>query len=259
MGEDAACKSEEIAALQLGLDLGMTLIDTAEMYGSGGAEEITGAAIAGRRDEVFLVSKVLPQNASRKGTVRACEDSLRRLGVDKIDLYLLHWEGVHPLAETLAAFERLAEEGKIGSYGVSNFDVPVLRKALEISEGATHGPLCANQILYNLLRRGAEHELLPLCQERGIAFMAYSPFDQASLGQGDVLAEVAHKHDATPYQIALAWVLREEAVIAIPKATNAAHVRANAEALTLTLDEMDVRALDEAFPRPGAGAGLEWN
>jgi diketogulonate reductase-like aldo/keto reductase len=247
MGEDRARRAAEIAALKLGIDLGMTLIDTAEMYASGDAEEVTREAIAGQRDEVFLVSKVLPSNASRAGVVKACEASLRRLGTDRIDLYLLHWRGRTPLAETVGAFEMLKRDGKIRYWGVSNFDTGDMEELLGIEGGKTVG---TNQILYNLASRGIEYDLLPWSQERGIPLMAYSPVDQGRLGRDRRLERIAGRHGATPTQVALAWVLRQKGVIAIPKAVEPDHIRRNRAALDIDFDEADLAELDRAFPPP---------
>ena len=254
MGEGRRPREEELAALRLGLDLGMTLIDTAEMYGDGDAEELVGEAIAGRRDEVFLVSKVLPSNASRDATVAACERSLRRLGTDRIDLYLLHWRGGTPLRETLEGFERLVRDGKIRHWGVSNFDVDDMED-LEALSGRAR--VQTNQVLYNLGRRGIEYDLLPWCRERGLSVMAYSPIEQGRLLDRRELGEIAARHDATPAQVALAWLLRREGIIAIPKAGQEAHVRQNRAALDLALTQEDLAALDRAFPPPRAKRPLE--
>ncbi len=254
MGESRRRRGAEVAALRLGLDLGLTLIDTAEMYGSGGAEEVVAEAIEGRRDEVFLVSKVLPQNASRDGTIRAAEASLRRLRTDRIDLYLLHWPGPHPLAGTLEAFRRLVEQGKIGAYGVSNFDLDELERAERLPGGDA---LQVNQVLYNLTRRGIERRVLPWCEQRGVAIMAYSPFEQARLADRTALREVAGRHGATPYQVALAWTLTRPGVVSIPKATDPGHVRENAAALGIRLDEDDLARLDRDFPPPDEDVPLE--
>ncbi len=244
MGEDPGRKAAEVAALQQGIELGLTLIDTAEMYAEGGAEEVVGQAIAGRRDQVFLVSKVYPHNASQRGMAAACERSLTRLGTDCIDLYLLHWRGQHPLEETVEAFERLREQGKIRRWGVSNFDVDDLREL--------HNPECAtNQVLYNPAQRGIEFDLLPWCEKRALPTMAYCPLAQAGrLLQHPVLAEIAERHGATPAQVSLAWVTRSDGVIAIPKAVAPEHVRLNAAAGALTLNSEDLRAIDRAFPAP---------
>ncbi len=249
MGEESARKHDEIRALQLGLDLGMTLIDTAEMYGEGGAEEVVGAAIAGRRDEVYLVSKVYPHNASFEGTQAACERSLRRLKVDSIDLYLLHWQGHYSLDETVAGFEALKMAGKIKSYGVSNFDLESMQDAVGC------GAVATDQVLYNLCKRGVEFDLLPWCRQQGMPLMAYSPLEshgreQAALLGNPGLRAVADGYGVTPAQIALAWVLHQDGVIAIPKATDPAHVRANRAAADIRLSPQDMAALDLAFPPP---------
>lgn len=243
LGEYPSERKREVAALREGIELGMTLIDTAEMYAEGGAEEVVGAAIAGRREEVFLVSKVYPHNASRKGLPAACERSLRRLGCDSIDLYLLHWQGQYPLEETVEAFERLREEGKIQRWGVSNFDLGDLHE-LEGSDCA------ANQVMYNLEERGIEYDLLPWCRERGMPVMAYCPVGQGGkLLQHPALGEIAARHEASSAQVALAWLL-EQGVIAIPKAVTSAHIRQNAAAAGLELSAEDLRPLDRAFPPP---------
>lgn len=253
MGESAGAHEGEVRALQTGVDLGMTLIDTAEMYAEGGAEEVVGDAVQGRRDEVFIVSKVLPYNASRKGTIAACEASLRRLGTDHIDLYLLHWPGSHLLAETIEAFEALQAAGKIGGYGVSNFDVAEMA-AWEKAAGP--GACQTDQVLYNLSRRGIEWDLLPWARERMIPLMAYSPLEQGRL-RDKGLDSVADKHGVTAMQVALAWVLRDPSVIAIPKASNPLHVQANKAALELVLDEDDLALLDRSFPAPHRKQALE--
>ncbi|HEY3899236.1 MAG TPA: aldo/keto reductase [Chthoniobacter sp.] len=254
MGESAAKRAGEIAALRLGLDLGMTLIDTAEMYGEGGAEEVIGEAIAGRREEAFLVSKVYPHNATRQGAVEACERSLRRLGTDYLDVYLLHWRGAVPLAETLAAFQALRAAGKIRDCGVSNLDLDDLTEARDLPGGQA---MVTNQVLYNLTHRGIEWDLLPWCQERGIVTMAYCPIDQPTGHTGrrspllthGVAQEAARRHGATPAQIALAWLLQRD-VVAIPKASQPKHVRENRRAAELRLAAEDLQELDEAFPPP---------
>lgn len=254
MGEDASAGASEVAALRHGLDLGLGLIDTAEMYGSGGAEEVVGEAIAGRRDEVFLVSKVLPSNSSRAGTIEACERSLRRIGTGRIDLYLLHWRGGFPLADTVAALLELREAGKIGDFGVSNLDTGDMRQLWEI-EGARD---CAtDQILFNLTRRGPEYDLLPWCRARGMPVMAYSPIEQGRLLEDPVLAEVAERHGATPAQVAIAWVLAGEGLCAIPKASRPEHVEQNRAALDIALSDTDLAALDERFPAPRRATPLE--
>lgn len=247
MGERADRFAQEVAALRLGIDLGMTLIDTAEMYASGGAEEVVRAAIAGRRDEVFVVSKVLPSNASRAATVRACEASLRRLGTDRIDLYLLHWRGGVPLGETVDAFETLKAERKIGSWGVSNFDVADMQELMALPGG---GAVAANQVLYHLGQRGIEFDLLPWQRQRNIPLMAYCPIGEGDLATDSRLRPVAERHNATPAQIALAWTMRGDGVIAIPKASQEKHVRDNRAAADIRLTAQDIAELDAAFPPP---------
>ncbi len=249
MGEQAARRQDEVRALQLGVDLGMTLIDTAEMYGEGGAEEVVGAAIAGRRDQVFVVSKVYPHNASFDGVQAACERSLRRLKTDCIDLYLLHWQGHHPLAETFDGFEALKQAGKIKAYGVSNFDLESMEEAIGYGTPAT------NQVLFNLMKRGIGFDLLPWARERQMPIMAYSPLEtsgreQQALLNNPGLKAVAEAHGLTPAQIALAWVLHQDGVIAIPKAVDPVHLRANRAAADLVLSADDLAALDQAFPPP---------
>jgi len=253
MGERSSDTAAEADALRLGLDLGMTLIDTAEMYASGGAERVVGEALKGRRDDAFLVSKVLPHNASRSGTLKACEASLSRMGVETIDLYLLHWPGPHPLEDTITAFEELIAQGKIRHWGVSNFDPGDMRDLMAAGGGA-----CAtNQILYNLTRRGPEVDLLPWCTDRGIPQMAYSPLEQGRLDGHRGLAAVAERHGVAPLQVALAWVLRRSDMIAIPKAGQVAHVRQNRAALDLELTADDLAVLDQAFPAPDRPVPLE--
>ncbi|WP_437799951.1 aldo/keto reductase [Sorangium sp. So ce693] len=254
MGEDARRHAEEVAALRLGLDLGMTLIDTAEMYGDGAAEQLVGEAIIGRRDEVFLVSKVLPSNASRRDTALACEGSLRRLGTDRLDLYLVHWRGPTPLSETIEAFEALVRAGLIRFWGVSNFDV----SDMEELAGIPGGPAVqTDQVLYNLQRRGIEWDLLPFCRARRIPIMAYSPIEQGRLLEHPTIRRVAVRHGASPAQVALAWVLSHDGVSAIPKAGTPAHVRENRAALDIRLTEQDLTALDHAFPPPDGPRTLE--
>lgn len=247
MGErKGARRAEEARALRLGLDLGMTLIDTAEMYADGGAEEVVADAIAGRREEVFLVSKVLPGNAGGRRLAEACERSLRRLRVETIDLYLLHWMGSVPLEDTVEGFERMRAAGKIRRWGVSNLDV----LDLEGLGGALAG-CAANQVLYNLEARGIEFDLLPFCRRRGMPVMAYTPIGQAgAMLRHAALAAVAARHGATPAQIAIAWTLRAEGVISIPKAASEPHVRENARAGEVALTAEDEAALDAAFPPP---------
>jgi diketogulonate reductase-like aldo/keto reductase len=254
MGDHRNRRDEEIATLRTGLDLGMTLIDTAEMYGDGASEELVGEAIAGRRDEVFLVSKVLPSNASRNGTIAACERSLRRLGTDRLDLYLLHWRGRTPFAETIEAFEKLQRDGKIRRWGVSNMDVHDMKELLRAPGGDA---VATNQVLYNLTRRGIEFDLLPQAQQRGLPLMAYSPIEQGRLSHYPEVQDIAERHGVTPAQVALAWVLRQQGVIAIPKASKTEHVRQNRAALDLQLTEQDLAELDEAFPPPSSPEPLE--
>jgi diketogulonate reductase-like aldo/keto reductase len=252
-GEDARRRTEEVAALLAGLDLGMTLIDTAEMYGNGGAEIVVGEAIQGRRDAVFLVTKVLPQNANLRGTIAACERSLRRLQTDRVDLYLLHWRGSHPLEETLRGFESLVQQGKTRYWGVSNFDVEDMDELVVLPGG---DQVATDQILYNLARRGVEWDLLPWCRRRDIPVMAYSPIEQGRLLSNKKMRDVAERHGATPAQIALAWVLRSGA-IAIPRARSEAHVHENRAALDIVLTEEDLADLDRAFPPPSGKQPLE--
>ena len=254
MGEDPSRRKAEVVALQLGLDLGLSLVDTAEMYGDGGAEEVVGEAVAGRRDQVFLVSKVLPSNASRAGTIAACERSLKRLETDRIDLYLLHWRSRARLAEVVDAFEALARAGKIRHWGVSNLD----RSDMEELTGLPHGDrVQVDQVLYNPSRRGIEADLLPWCRERGIAVMAYSPIEEGRLVHHRALRDIAARHGATPAQVALAWVLRQDGVCAIPKAVSRQHLEENRAALDLRLDPEDLAQLDRTFPPPQEAGELE--
>jgi diketogulonate reductase-like aldo/keto reductase len=239
-----------VEALRRGLDDGMTHIDTAEMYGSGRVEEIVGEAIAGRRDEVFLVSKVLPENATRRGTIQACERSLGHLRTDRLDGYLLHWPSRHPLEDTFAAFEDLARDGKIAAWGVSNFDVEDLEEAVRL---AGPGKIACNQVLYHLEERAIEHAVLPFCEQHGIAVVAYSPFGSGRFPSprsrgGRALAEIAEARGATPYQIALAFLTRRPSLFAIPKASQARHALDNAAAGDIELTDAEVARLDEAFP-----------
>ena len=251
MGENPPERGNEIAALRLGIELGTTLIDTAEMYAEGGAEEVVGEAIRSCRDQVFLVSKVYPHNASRKGVPEACERSLRRLGTDCLDLYLLHWRGQYPLAETVEAFERLKEAGKIRRWGVSNLDLDDMREL--------DAPDCAvNQVLYNPQERGIEFDLLPWCQAQGMPVMAYCPLGQGGgLLRHQAILDIARRHGAEPAQIALAWSLRQPEVLVIPKSSNPAHVRLNASAAELTLSADDLVLLDKAFPPPSRSQPLQ--
>ncbi len=254
MGVDRKRRAHEVAALQLGLDLGMTLIDTAEMYAEGGAEEVVGEAIAGRRAEVFLVSKVLPHHATRRGTIAACHASLKRLRTERLDLYLLHWRGSVPLAETLEAFQTLVRSGDIRYWGVSNFDTADMEEIAGLPGGAA---AASNQVLYNLSRRGIELDLLPWCTERQIPIMAYSPIDQGRLLKNRVVGRVALRRDVAPAQIALAWVLAHEGVVAIPKGSNLDHVRQNRGALDVHLTREDYLELDHGFPPPARKVPLE--
>jgi diketogulonate reductase-like aldo/keto reductase len=248
MAERKRAAREEEAALRLGVDLGMTLIDTAEMYADGGAEEVVGAAIAGQRERVFVVSKVYPHNASRSGVPAACERSLRRLRTDYIDLYLLHWPGSVPVAETVLAFEALREAGKIRRWGVSNFDVGEMEEVAALAQGSA----CAtDQVIYHPGARGMEFDLLPWCTKRRMPIMAYSPLGQGGqLLRSTALVQIARQRQATPAQIALAWAIRHGTVIAIPKSSDAEHVRENAAAAELVLSEAELKVIDEAFPPP---------
>jgi diketogulonate reductase-like aldo/keto reductase len=248
MGESRRSAPAEVAALKLGIELGVTLIDTAEMYGNGGAEEIVGKAIAGQRDKVFIVSKVYPHNASRAGVPAACERSLKRLGTDRIDLYLLHWRGSHPLRETVEAFAALRQAGKIRYWGVSNFNADDMKELA----GLPHGEDCAtNQVLYNVETRGIEYDLLPWCRAHHLPLMAYSPVGQAGrLLHSPALQAIANRHNASPAQIMIAWTLRLGNVISIPKASDPAHVRENAAAGRLILDEADLKEIDARHPPP---------
>ena len=254
LGEDPGRRADEIVALRLGLDLGMTLIDTAEMYGEGAAEELVGDAINGRRDEVFLVSKVLPQHATVRGTIAACEGSLRRLKTDRLDLFLLHWRGNIPLDKTLQAFAALRKAGKTRHWGVSNFDVDDMKELISLDGGDA---VATDQVLYNLARRGVEWDLLPWCRKHGIPVMAYSPIEQGRLLSHPELRRVADRHNAAPAQIALAWVVHTGGVIAIPRSGSATHVRENRAAVDIRLTEQDLADLNRAFPPPSGKRPLE--
>ncbi|HWA49986.1 MAG TPA: aldo/keto reductase [Dongiaceae bacterium] len=247
MGDDVRQRAQEVRALQTGIDLGATLIDTAEMYASGRSEEVVGAAIKGRRDGIYLVSKVLPQNASRAGTVKACEASLKRLKTDRIDLYLLHWRGGVPLAETMAGFDDLVKAGKIAGFGVSNLDMKDMAEWLALKHG---DKTLVNQVQYSIGERGIDFDLLPWSLERRIALMAYCPLAQGNLPSSQVLARIAKKHKATVAQIMLAWVLRHEHVIAIPKSARPERVKENAAASEIVLSAEDLMDLDRDFPPP---------
>ncbi|ROS62524.1 diketogulonate reductase-like aldo/keto reductase [Frigoribacterium sp. PhB160] len=258
MGDDPRRRPAELEALRTGLDLGLTLVDTAEMYGSGRSEQLVGEAIAGRRDEVFLVSKVLPGNASRRGTVDACHASLERLGTDHLDLYLLHWRGGHPLADTVEAMEALVAEGAVGGWGVSNFDVDDLDDlAAATGGGSTSGPQ-TDQVLYNLGRRGPEHALLPRLRADGLPLMAYSPVEQGELARHPLVASVAADLGVTAAQLALAWVLRlVPDAFAVVKAGTAEHARENAAARELDIDDQAFVQLEREFPAPAGATPLE--
>lgn len=254
MGETPALRAEELATLRLGIDLGLTLIDSAEMYGEGLAESLVGAAIAGRRDEVFLVSKVYPHNASRKAMRKSCENSLRRLGTDRLDLYLLHWSGSVPLQETLEAFAALQRDGLIRQFGVSNLDLADMRELRDLPGGSG---VQTDQLLYNLARRGIEYDLLPWLRERGVPLMAYSPIEQGRLAADRQLLKFASRHGMTPAQVALAWLLAQDDVIAIPKTASRARLRENFKALEHPLDAAALEELDLLFPPPTRAAPLE--
>lgn len=254
MGEDPHQRRLEVEALQCGIELGMTLIDTAEMYADGGAEEIVGEAIKGRRDSVFLVSKVLPYNASLQGTIEACERSLKRLGTEKIDLYLLHWRGRYPLEETLTAFEELQQADKIGAWGVSNFDTGDMKEMAVATGGKA---VAANQILYNLIRRGPEFDLMPWCAGQKTPLMAYSPIEQGRLLGNSVLHEIADEVGVSPAAVALAWTMRNGDVIAIPKTSKLGHVRENRNAADIRLTEEQLTLLDRTFAPPTCKTALE--
>ncbi|GAB7215875.1 aldo/keto reductase [Dickeya oryzae] len=252
MGESAQRRRAEVSALQAGIDLGMTLIDTAEMYADGGAEEVVGEALRGRRDQVYLVSKVYPHNAGGERAIAACERSLKRLKTDYIDLYLLHWRGGIPLTDTITTMERLQQAGKIGRWGVSNLDT---RDMVELWSCQGGNQCQTNQVLYHLASRGIEYDLLPWCQQRQLPVMAYCPLAQAGQLRHDLLAhpavvQVAHQQALTPAQVLLAWVVRQPGVIAIPKASTLAHVKENAAALDVTLSPQQMAILDEAYPAP---------
>ena len=258
IGDSGATRAEEIATLRLGLDLGATLIDTAEMYGEGRSEELVGEAIAGRRDETFIVTKVLPENAthnaSRKGAIAACERSLKRLKTDRIDLYLLHWRGSIPFAETMDAFAALRTAGKIRHYGVSNLDINDMQALWKISAGQA---VAANQLLYNLARRGIEYDLLPWLRERKIPVMAYSPMEQGRLLKEKKFADFARRHGMTPAQVALSWLLSKEGVIVIPKTGRRDRLQENFGALEHPLDAAQLAELDRLFPPPERPQPLE--
>jgi diketogulonate reductase-like aldo/keto reductase len=259
MGEASGQRAAEVKALRLGIELGMTLIDTAEMYGGGGAEEVVGEAIAGRRKDVFIVSKVLPSNASRKGTIAAAERSLKRLGIDCMDLYLLHWRGGEPLAETLAGFLDLRQAGKIRAYGVSNFDLNDMKEWLALKDGSVKGGegLQANQVLYNVGTRGIDFDLIPWQAQHGIPVMAYSPLAQGRFPKSGALKRVAERHGATVGQVMLAWCLRHPSVFAVPKTSRLEAVKENAGAAAIVLTPEDVHEIDRDFPPPRQAKPLE--
>ena len=254
IGEDRTTRAEEIATLQRGIDLGMTLIDTAEMYGEGESETLIGTAIKGRRDRVFLVSKFYPHHASLRGTQTACEGSLKRLGVDCLDLYLLHWRGNVPLQETVEALERLRTQGKIRHWGVSNLDTADMQELCDQPDGHR---VAANQVLYNLSRRSIEWDLLPWCAERRIPLMAYSPIEQARLLRHSGLRDLARRLGMTPSQLALAWLLRHDQLIAIPRTSTRVHLEENFTALQCALDAATLAELDRMFPPPRRASPLE--
>lgn len=247
MGERRGNYAAEAKAIAAALDLGVTLIDTAEMYGEGGAEEVIAEATKGRRDGLFIVSKVYPHNASRAGVMAACERSLKRLGTDRIDLYLLHWRGSHPLSETVAGFEKLKADGKIRHWGVSNFDVEDMEELRDVPDGEN---CVSNQVLYHLGSRGIDHDLVADCEAHGEMIMAYSPLGQGSVLRNPALAGVAKKHAVSPAAIAIAWTMRHPHVVSIPKASNLSHVHENFAAADLILDADDLATLDKAFPPP---------
>ncbi len=254
MGERPAERKAEVAALQAGIDLGLTLIDTAEMYGNGGSEEVTGEAIKGRRDAVYLVSKVLPSNASHAGTIKACEQSLKRLGTDHMDLYLLHWRGQYKLADTLQAFQELKKAGKIRAFGISNLDTNDMKEWLALPGGSD---AVANQILYNIGVRGPEHDLAPLLAKAKIALMAYCPLAQGEVGGFKKLDPIARRHDATVAQIMLAWATRHPLSFAVPKSRTVARLKENAAAGDIVLTPQDLAEIDAAFPGPKKAVPLE--
>ena len=254
LGDDPALRDEQQEALAHGLDLGMSLIDTAELYGDGRSERLVGEVIAGRRDEVFIVSKVKPENASEMKMMLSCEKSLERLGVERLDLYLLHWEGRVPLEETVAAFQELVDEGMIARWGVSNLDLRAMEALMQIEGGED---CAANQLLYNLGSRGVEFDLLPWMQARDMPMMAYSPLGRGGLLEHPLILDIANRHGAEPAQVALAAVLRHDGVIAIPKASSVEHVQANADALEVQFDLEDLERLDRAFPPPTQAVPLD--
>jgi len=254
MGDSDMHRKAELDALRTGIDLGMTLIDTAEMYGNGRSERLVGEAIQGQRDKVFLISKVLPSNASRQGTLKACENSLKRLQTDYLDMYLLHWQGRYPFEETVEAMLQLQQEGKIRDWGVSNMDVAEMEEFYSIPGGNT---CAANQVVYNLTRRGIEYDLIPWCHEHNLPVIAYSPVEQGRLQNNKLLSEIARRHNASPTQIALAWVIRTPGVIAIPKAASAKHVEENFKSLSIALTTEDLEQIDSVFHAPTRKISLD--
>jgi diketogulonate reductase-like aldo/keto reductase len=254
MGESLSNRQQEIDALRFGLDLGLSLIDTAEMYGEGGAEEVIAPVLANRRSDVFLVSKVYPYNASKKGVLAACERSLKRLKTDYLDLYLLHWRGSIPLSETLEAFQMLQQAGKIGSYGVSNFDVKDIEEAVALNGGMS---ITTNQVLYNLMRRGIEWNLLPWCQQHHIPVMAYSPLEQGRLLNNPTLKRIAQERGITTAQVAIAWLLHQENIIVIPKSSHIEHLKQNWATLEIELNAEELRILNTTFPKPQKPVALD--
>ena len=253
MGKNRLKQNSEADAIRLGLDLGMTLIDTAEMYHD--AEVVVGKAVKGRREDAYIVSKVLPGNASFRGTIKACEKSLKRMGVEYMDLYLLHWPGNYPVQETLDAFVRLREQGKVAAYGVSNFDVSEMEEAWECGGGPD---IATNQVLYNLERREVEGQLLGWCLQRNVPLMAYSPFNQGRLDSVP-LQGVAQRHNAGPYQVALAWLLHQDNVIVIPKSANQTHIEENHAAADISLTSTDLEEINRVFPSSADASSLKWN
>jgi diketogulonate reductase-like aldo/keto reductase len=254
IAETSGKRAQEIEALRLGVELGMTLIDTAEMYGEGASEKLIAEALESERERLFLVSKVYPHNATRRGVVEACERSLKRLKTDRLDLYLLHWRGGVPLSETVAGFEELRRSGKIRHWGVSNFDTDDMEELFAIEDGRN---CVINQVLYNVTRRGPEYDLIPWMAERNIPLMAYSPIEQGRLPKTGALQAIGRNHNASSHQIALAWLLQKPGIIAIPKASSAKHVRDNRQALEIQLNPEELAAIDEAFPAPRRKCPLE--
>jgi len=254
MGESARVRADEVKAVRAAIERGVTLIDTAEMYGDGEAEAIVAEATGARRDDLFIVSKVLPSNSSKRGTIAACERSLKRLNTDRIDLYLLHWRGGEPLGETVAAFRELKAAGKILDWGVSNFDIDDMQELAVLDR---NGECASNQVLYNLTRRGIEFDLVPFCRERNIPIMAYSPLEQARMLGDAALKTVAQRHHASPAQVALAWLMRQPGIVTIPKATSLKHLDENIAALGLKLTAEDMKTLDARFPPPKRATSLD--